>query len=161
MISEQEMAVMNTAAPRIARGIVAFLKQRRWALLCLAILAASLVLNPVHPTGKFELCPMKRMTHLPCPGCGITHAIIYGSRGDFITAFRYHPLGPALWLLFMLFGSSVFWPQRMYLRARGWWRRHRERIEKWLVWGIPLLVLFGALRILFIYVKAPTWWMWY
>ena len=37
-------------------------------------------------------CPFKAITGIPCPGCGMTRAVLSACRGDFAGAFRYHPL---------------------------------------------------------------------
>ena len=37
-------------------------------------------------------CPFKAVTGIPCPGCGMTRAVLSALRGDFRTAFYYHPL---------------------------------------------------------------------
>jgi hypothetical protein len=43
-------------------------------------------------------CPIRWMTHLPCPGCGMTRACLAAFRLDFTDAFRYHPLFPMIFL---------------------------------------------------------------
>jgi len=44
-------------------------------------------------------CLFKMMLHLPCPGCGMTRSLKAIWLGHFTTAFRYHPLGPVLFVL--------------------------------------------------------------
>lgn len=47
-------------------------------------------------------CPIRRMTGISCPGCGMTRAVIAAFRLDFAEAFYYHPL---FWILpFIAFG---------------------------------------------------------
>lgn len=55
--------------------------------------------------GNDELCIYKRITGLPCPGCGMTRAFLSFFRGDIGQAFYYHPL---FWLVPMIFGVYVF-----------------------------------------------------
>lgn len=39
-------------------------------------------------------CPLKTMTGVPCPFCGMTHATVALGRGDLHAALHYHPLAP-------------------------------------------------------------------
>ena len=45
------------------------------------------------------LCIFRRLTGFPCPGCGMTRAVLCVLRGDFSGAFNYHPL----WVLLPVF----------------------------------------------------------
>lgn len=47
-------------------------------------------------------CPMVRIFGLPCPGCGITRALLYVVKGQFAEAFYINPC-VYLWLLFLLY----------------------------------------------------------
>lgn len=49
-------------------------------------------------------CPFLRLTGIPCPGCGTTHAVRALLCGDFLGAFRFHGMFwtfPVLWLYFL------------------------------------------------------------
>ena len=129
-------------------------------LICLAALGLSLALDPDRPTMGIELCPMKAASGLPCPGCGITRSMVHCSRGDFPGAFRHHPLGPAMWLAAIIGASSIAWPGRMRSRLHAFWYPRREAFDRAIIGGVVLLMLFGLLRILFIYVPHPAWWVW-
>ncbi len=45
------------------------------------------------------LCIFRRATGFPCPGCGMTRAVLAALHGDFSAAFAYHPL----WILLPVF----------------------------------------------------------
>lgn len=52
-------------------------------------------------------CPILRLTGFPCPGCGMTRAVLLALRGDFSGAFRQHGMVfslPVLYLLFLMDG---------------------------------------------------------
>lgn len=127
---------------------------------CVAVLALSLLLDPTRPTYGLELCPVKRLSGVPCPGCGITRAIIHCSRGDFRGAVHRHPLGPAIWLAAIVAASSIMWPRRARNAVSSFYRRHGSRIDNLIVTGTVFLTMFGVLRVLFLYVTAPAWWPW-
>jgi len=127
---------------------------------CLAVFALTLVLDPERPTMGIELCPMKASCGLPCPGCGVTRSMIHCSRGDFGGAFRHHPLGPAVWGAAIIGASSLAWPRRVRNRLRAFWYPRRDAFDRAIIVCMPMLTLFGLLRILFVYVSPPTWWIW-
>jgi len=54
----------------------------------------------------YTLCLFRRLTHLPCPTCGMTHALALLAKGDWRGSLARHPLGlpfaaelVLLWLL--------------------------------------------------------------
>ena len=63
---------------------------------------AAVVVQAVHPilpeTGA-TFCPFRLLTGLPCPGCGMGHALVFALRGDFASSWHSHPLGLPLFVL--------------------------------------------------------------
>ena len=54
-------------------------------------------------TKGFDIpCPIKSLTNLECPGCGITRMFISIFKFDFYQAFRYNPLLFILFILYMI-----------------------------------------------------------
>ena len=47
-----------------------------------------------HLAAEQSLCPFMMLTGLPCPGCGITKAMIATYQGDLVGSIRYHIFGP-------------------------------------------------------------------
>lgn len=45
------------------------------------------------------LCPVRRATGRPCPGCGGTRSLVHLVHGDLRSAVAAHPLGPVLGVL--------------------------------------------------------------
>ncbi len=41
----------------------------------------------------FITCYFKKITGLPCPGCGITRSLCAIAKGNFIHSLKFHPLG--------------------------------------------------------------------
>ena len=69
-----------------------------------AMLAVAAVL-PVRAGGPI-LCPLRRVTGIPCPFCGMTHGVVATVHGHLATAFGHNPAAPllvlavvALWVL--------------------------------------------------------------
>lgn len=55
-------------------------------------------------------CPIKQITGIECPACGMTRAVISLCRLDFAAAFNYHPLVfllPVI-ILFIVKGGKIF-----------------------------------------------------
>ncbi len=54
-------------------------------------------------------CPIKFLTGIPCPGCGMTRAILSALRLDFAEAFHFHPLFPLapLFVLYIFFDDAL------------------------------------------------------
>ena len=49
-----------------------------------------------------SICLFYHLTGLPCPGCGLTRSFVCLGHGHFWEALHWHPLGPAIFLLFAL-----------------------------------------------------------
>lgn len=47
--------------------------------------------------GLPTLCPFKLITGCPCPGCGMTRALVLCAHGDWRQAFAFHPLGALIY----------------------------------------------------------------
>lgn len=46
-----------------------------------------------HQSTTYSICIFKNITHLPCPSCGTTRAIILLLQGNFIGSIEMNPLG--------------------------------------------------------------------
>lgn len=89
-----------------------------WALAGAAGAVAALVLHAwVPPDGAaFVLCPLRRFTGLPCPGCGLTRAFAHLAKGEWSAAVRAHPLAPLL--AAELAGAWIAWGGAAAARLR-------------------------------------------
>ena len=76
-----------------------------------AIFVASVVWHPADD-GGFVLCLFRRLTDLPCPGCGLTRSFCATAKGEVGRAFDFHWLGPALFLV-----AAVYWARGVALVA--------------------------------------------
>lgn len=94
-----------------------------WAATPLAAAAAWIAARAVvlQPGPENTLCLFRRLTEVPCPGCGLTRAFVHLARGEWLAALADHPLAPvaalelaagwALWGL-VLAGRLQARPQR-------------------------------------------------
>jgi len=86
-------------------------------LLALCLLAGSLLLpllafDWVTSPRSLVLCPLRAVTAIPCPSCGLTRALAHLERGHLAQALKFHPFSPlillaSLVLLVLLFLELV------------------------------------------------------
>jgi len=107
-----------------------------------AILAAVLVASAAIPYASLErapvVCPLRAVTSLECPGCGLTRSFVATADGHLGVAYGHHPLGTALLSLLAVMittrvvfarsertlfpdGPAASWPVRMVVFAWVAW----------------------------------------
>lgn len=72
------------------------------------VLVAAQAYHPLLPESGVTLCPFRLLTGVPCPGCGMGHALVFALRGDFAGSFHSHPLGIpllVLWTSWLAWGA--------------------------------------------------------
>lgn len=60
----------------------------------LGAVAAAFLISPALSTSGPTLCPVRLVTGLPCPGCGLTRSWTAAAHGQFSDAFAYNFFGP-------------------------------------------------------------------
>ncbi len=87
----------------------------RWAIVlgASAVLFASWFYAPWSQTGPVW-CPLRLLTGIPCPSCGLTRSFCAAAHGDWRSAFGFHVIGP---LLFVATATAI--PICMLELARG------------------------------------------
>ena len=93
-------------------------KYRNTILLVVAVVAIYAVMFAFGIT-----CPIKYLTGISCPGCGMSRACVSALRLDFASAFCYHPLwiilpfAAALLILFRVMKKSKLFDITLYVCA--------------------------------------------
>ena len=78
-----------------------------WVALALAAAGLASGLLPADGPQRLVLCPLRLITGLLCPGCGMGRALLDCFQGRWAEAFAHHPLGPALfaaWTAWLAWG---------------------------------------------------------
>jgi uncharacterized protein DUF2752 len=92
------------------------------AILCLALVLSvrdrTQVLLPWLNIPLPELCLMRRVTGLGCPGCGMTRCFISLAHGDWANAWSYNPAG--LFLFIVIAFQIPFRGMQLWRIGRGW-----------------------------------------
>ncbi len=108
----------------------------------------------VRAPGGPTLCAFRVLTHLDCPGCGLTRAYRAMGRLDVAGAFQYNPLGPALFTAtVLLWGFAVVMVgTRGRIRLPAWWPAAQPRV----LWVAVVLYLgVGFVRIAYEITHPP------
>ncbi|OIO07646.1 MAG: hypothetical protein AUJ52_09850 [Elusimicrobia bacterium CG1_02_63_36] len=65
-----------------------------WAAVAALGVAAGVGWISIESLESLRLCVFRAMWGVPCPGCGMGHALLEFFSGDWIASFAFHPLGP-------------------------------------------------------------------
>ncbi len=83
--------------------IIQFLRSLEGQVTIATCIFLSFILSP-NSLHKFpSICIFYNITLLPCPGCGLTRSFVFFSHGHFQNSFLFHPFGPILYLVFLIF----------------------------------------------------------
>ena len=97
--------------------------------LLLPFLAYGWVTAPGSPV----LCPLRAVTGVPCPSCGLTRALAHLERGHWAEAVRFHPFAPLVFLLVLALVVMLAFELVTHRAVIG--NPLKERRDVWLVFG--------------------------
>ena len=69
------------------------------ALLAGSLLLPLLAFDWVTSPQVLVLCPLRAVTGIPCPSCGLTRALAHLERGHLAQALKFHPFSPLILVL--------------------------------------------------------------
>lgn len=122
--------------------------QKRWFLLlrtaAILLIAGCAYGILLHYTGIGLVCPVRFVTGLKCPGCGVTHMCLALMRLDFAAALMANPAlflsAPLLMIIFIPYLAG-------YIRTGSRQMRSWQNVVLWIC--ITFLVLYGIVRNVF------------
>jgi hypothetical protein len=73
-------------------------RNKLYAILFIACLAGYIwlyfsITKNITENKSIEVCLIKHVTNIPCPSCGSTRSVISLTKGDFIVALNFNPIG--------------------------------------------------------------------
>jgi hypothetical protein len=101
--------------------------RRRHAVITRVAIVGGVVALHAVPTHSIAtgpvICPFRRFTGLPCPGCGMTRSLSLAAHWHFGEAAHLHPLGPVLYVTLVglavaLLASWAWSPRDVWERVR-------------------------------------------
>ncbi|CAN5356893.1 hypothetical protein BH09SUM1_BH09SUM1_27160 [soil metagenome] len=94
-----------------------------------------------------QTCSMRKMTGLPCPGCGLTRSVTSIFHGKAKAAWELNPFGYGFAAFFVAVAPLAFLPTRKLNAAREYARRFRNPIGLFVIVFMALFILHGLIRI--------------
>lgn len=102
----------------------------------------------VFPLGGLpvDLCPLHALTHLPCPGCGMSRAISAISQGQLSVAAALNPFAFIAWPAFLAMAVLTLGPRSLLEAAEAWLGRRAGAVQRGYRLVVVAFVAFGLAR---------------
>lgn len=126
--------------------VLARLLQPRWQA-GVVIAAAGLLVGGAFLGWPLWVCPFHALTGVPCPGCGLSRAVILLLQGDWGGALRVHAFAPLLLAALVLMGVVSLLPERTYRQTVGWIARFERRTGSSSIFLI-VLIMYWVIRLI-------------
>ncbi len=94
-----------------------------------------------------NLCTMKHLFDLPCPGCGLTRSVTCLSHLELTRAWHYHPFGFLIYPFMCLAALSVFTSEDTRRRMRVWFWKHSRMAYAMYCALIAGFLIYGFVRL--------------
>ena len=93
-----------------------------------------------------RICWIQALFGVDCPGCGLTRSVTCISQLEFAKAWRYHPFGFLVYVLFVSNAVVVASPELVTSQLRGWLDRNQAAVMSCYLTTCGLFLGFGILR---------------
>lgn len=102
----------------------------------------------------FDLCPLHALTHLPCPGCGMSRAISAISQGQLSVAAALNPFAFLAWPMFLALAILALGPRSLLDGTAAWMERRAGAVQRvyrllviaFVAFGLGRFVLFAVMQ---------------
>jgi hypothetical protein len=92
-------------------------------------------------------CPIRTVTGIPCPGCGLTRAVMQFLHGDITSSLQTHAFAPIFILALMIMFAALFLPEK-YRRTLISTIRHMETHNGFTSYFLLALMLYWCIRLM-------------
>jgi hypothetical protein len=123
------------------------LRRKPMIIALVAGAAAQLALRAFHLPAME--CPVPRLFHIPCPGCGLTRACLCLLRGQWRASLHMHAFGTPVLLVGLLFLIAIFLRDQRRLQLADWLERV-ERRSTAPASALVLLHIYWIVRLIYI-----------
>jgi hypothetical protein len=131
-----------------AAGRPALLEQQatRRGALAVALLGVAALLPVARVEAGPVVCPVRRLTDVPCPGCGLTRSLTRTMHGQLRDAAAVHPAGPPLAGLLVAWALTGPAHAGTALDPRSWAGSTARRVAlavvvlAWSTWAVARVV---------------------
>lgn len=163
-LPNRSLACVQNGKARMIRDSTVWLRQFVCDRNLRACALVSLIFVCMPPEGipGLEICLYQRMTHAPCPGCGMTRCGSNLVRGHLVRAFQYNPVGVLIVLLIFSMGCLGIVPKvwREFIRDKLVARSPGIRAMYLTI--VAAFVAFGVIRWIGVYngwLRFPAAWL--
>lgn len=122
-------------------------RERRSRLICLAGVTAPLAGALLYNHGfqiPWLVCPLRSLTGIPCPTCGITRSLMAMADGNWAGAIGYHALGLPLFLGLLLAALHLLLELGLQRRVNAFYGRWLRSRRGQIGFGVVLLLYYAV-----------------
>jgi hypothetical protein len=109
------------------------------------VIAAAFVL-PGDGTGFFAVCWFRAVSHLPCPGCGLSRSLASITHLQLRDAVSYHPFGLLVFALLCVILAVSLSPMRIRAGVAAWLDAREVRVRQVYMTAVAAFLIFGVGR---------------
>jgi hypothetical protein len=132
--------------PEQAHGPVSRMLLGRFTRVLAAVVVAAAFVLPGDGTGFFQVCWFRSLSHLPCPGCGLSRSLASITHLQLGESVTYHPFGLLVFVLLSAILAVSLSPAPIRARAAAWLDARDARVRSVYMTGVGAFLAYGAGR---------------